>query len=49
MGVLNSKGIAPLGVIYVFLMFNPPGPGLLAISNNETHRNDLLRDRLHLS
>ena len=38
MTVLNYQGIAPLGVIYTFLMFNTPGPGVLAISNNETHR-----------
>ena len=49
MTVLNYQDIAPLGVIYTFLMFNPPGPGVLAISNNETHTKELLRDRLHLS
>ena len=49
MTVLNYQGIAPLGVIYTFLMFNPPEPGVLAISDNETHRKELLRDRLHLS
>ena len=37
MTVLNYQGIAPLGVIYAFLMFSPPGPGLLAISNNQGH------------
>ena len=49
MTVLNYQGIAPLGVMYTFLMFNPSRPGVLAISNNETNRKELLRDRLHLS
>ena len=49
MTVLNYQGIAPLGVMYTFLMFNPSGPGVLAISNNETNRKELLLDRLHLS